>query len=123
MSKSSLLFRQQWINNWLNADIDKPLKDLVRDTEQRYWLKTLWVPYGLHWLWDHDYKHSSLDLSEILSQCKQEEKKSHNWNFKSGPGALTGFKCLRAAVNSLCEKPSKIGTGFDVVTLQRSGTS
>ena len=37
---------------------------------------------------------------------------------ESGPGALPGFKCWRAAVNSLCEKLSEIFTASGVVTLQ-----
>ena len=42
---------------------------------------------------------------------------------ESRPGALPGFKCCRAAVNSLCEKLPEIFTGSGVVALQRSGTS
>ena len=42
---------------------------------------------------------------------------------ESGPGALSGFKCLRAAVNPLFENFSEIFIGFDVVTLQKSDTS
>ena len=37
-----------------------------------------------------------------------------------GPGTLPGFKCWRAAINSLCEKVSEISTGFGIVVLQRS---
>ena len=77
-----------------------------------------------------------LQILEILSQRKQEERKSCNQDFKaalawsissgqmeSEPGALPGFKCLRVAVNSLCEKVSEIFTGSGVVALQRSDTS
>ena len=42
---------------------------------------------------------------------------------ESGPGALPGFKCWRAAANSLCEKVSEIFTASGVVALQRSDTS
>ena len=42
---------------------------------------------------------------------------------ESGPGVLSGFKCWRAAVNSLCEKLSEIFTASGVVALQRSDTS
>ena len=42
---------------------------------------------------------------------------------ESRPGALPGFKCWRAAVNSLCEKLSEIFTASGVVALQRSDTS
>ena len=85
--------------------IDKPLKDLVEDTEQRYWLITLWVPHRLHWFWDHEHKCSSPDLGNFES-AQTEERKSRNQDFKtapawsissgqmeSGPGALPGFKC------------------------------
>ena len=34
-----------------------------------------------------------------------------------GPGALSGFKCWRAAANSLCEKVPEIFTGSGVVAL------
>ena len=77
-----------------------------------------------------------LQILGVLSQCKQEERKSHNQDFKaapawsissgqmeSGPGALPGFKCWRAAANSLCEKFSEIFTVSGVVALQRSDTS
>ena len=115
---------------------EKSLKNtVVGDTEQRYRLITLWVSHGLHWFWDHDYKCFS-QILEILSQCKQKERKSHNQDFKAAPawiissrqmesghGALPGFKCWRAAVNSLCEKVSEIFTGSGVVALQRSDSS
>ena len=42
---------------------------------------------------------------------------------ESGPGALLGFKAWRAAVNSLCDKVSKIFTESGVVSLQKSDTS
>ena len=42
---------------------------------------------------------------------------------ESGPGALSGFKCWRAAANSVCEKLSEIFTASGVVALQRSETS
>ena len=77
-----------------------------------------------------------LQILEILSQCKQEERKSCNQDFKaapawsisseqmeSGSGALPGFKCWRATANSLCEKLSEIFTVSGVVALQRSDTS
>ena len=77
-----------------------------------------------------------LQILGILSQRKQEERKSRNQNFKAAPawsinsgqmksglGALPGFKCWRAAVNSLCEKLSEIFTASVVVALQKSDTS
>ena len=42
---------------------------------------------------------------------------------ESGTGALPGFKCWRAAVNSLCEKMSEIFTGSGVGSLQKSDTA
>ena len=42
---------------------------------------------------------------------------------ESGPEDLPGFKCWRAAVNSLCEKLPEIFTASGVVALQRSNTS
>ena len=72
--KSSLLFREQWIDNWLYAIIDKPLEDLVGNTEQRYWSIIFWVPNGLHWLWDCNYKCSSLDLGNFeLAQAGRKD--------------------------------------------------
>ena len=69
---------------------------------------------------------SALQILGILSWHKQEERKSHNqdfktapawiissWQMESGPGAVPGFKCQRAAVNSLCKKVSQIFTGSD----------
>ena len=77
-----------------------------------------------------------LQILEILSRRKQEEKTSRKQDFKaasawiissgqmeSGPGALPGFKCWREAVNSLCEKMSEIFTGSGFVALQKSETS
>ena len=75
-------------------------------------------------------------ILEILSWCKEEERKSRNQDFKAapawskssgqmelGPRALPGFKCWRAAVNSLCEKASEIFTGSGGVAFQMSDTS
>ena len=77
-----------------------------------------------------------LQILGILSQFKQEERKSCNQDFKAapawsissgqmelGPGALPGFKYWRAAANSLCEKLSEIFTASGVVALQMSDTS
>ena len=63
----SALSREKGINDWLNAGVDKPLEDLVGDTEQRYRSITVWVPHGLHWLWDCDYKRSFPDLENFES--------------------------------------------------------
>ena len=69
-----------------------------------------------------------LQILGILSWRKQEERKSHNQDFKaalawsisseqmeSGPGPLPGFKCWRTAASSLCEKLSEIFTVSGVV--------
>ena len=42
---------------------------------------------------------------------------------ESGPGDLPGFKCSKAAANSLCEKVSEIFIGSGIVALQTSDTS
>ena len=47
--------------------MDKPLEDLVEDTEQRYRSITLWVLHGLSWFWDRDHKRSSPDLGNFES--------------------------------------------------------
>ena len=41
---------------------------------------------------------------------------------ESGPGALTGFKCWRAAVKSRWEKLPKTFAGCNGLALQRSDT-
>ena len=83
MSKPSLLFREKWIDNWLDESVDKPFKDFEGDTEQRYWSITFWVPHGLYWFWDHDYKCSSSDLENF--ELAQAGRKSHNQDFKAAP--------------------------------------
>ena len=112
--------------------IDKPVKDLVGDTEQRYQLITLWVPHGLCWFWDCDHKHASQNLKNFESvqtgkkevtqpglQSSSSMEYISSEQMESGPRALPGFKCWRAAANSLCEKLSEIFTGSGVVALQR----
>ena len=77
-----------------------------------------------------------LQILEILTRRKQGEMKSRNQDFKAAPvwsissvqmesvpGALPGFKCWRAAINSLYEKVAEIFTGSGVMALQRSDTS
>ena len=34
--KTQPTLREQWINNWIDAGVDKPLENLVGDTEQKY---------------------------------------------------------------------------------------
>ena len=67
VSQPSLLFRKQWLSNWFDAGVNKPLEDLARNTEQRYLSIIFWVPHKLHWLWDCDYKRSSPDLGNFES--------------------------------------------------------
>ena len=77
-----------------------------------------------------------LQILEILSWRKQEERKSHNQDFKaalawiisfgqmeSGIGALLGFKCWRVAVNSFSKKFSEVFTRSGIVALQRPDAS
>ena len=68
MSKTSLLSRDQWINNWLDAGVDKLLEDFVGDVEQRYRSITFWVPHRINRLQDGDYKRSSPDLKNFDSE-------------------------------------------------------
>ena len=49
----------------LDTGVDKPLKDLVQGTEQRYWSIIFWVPNDLHRLWDCNNKCSSPDLGNF----------------------------------------------------------
>ena len=49
-------------------------------------------------------------ITKTLKQLQHELR----GQMESGPGALPGFKCCRAAVNSLFEKVSEIFTGFNV---------
>ena len=67
MLKPSLLFKKQCINNWFDAGIDKPLKDLLGDTEQTYQSITLWVPHWLHQLWNQNYKQYFPNLGNFKS--------------------------------------------------------
>ena len=115
--------------------VDKPLEDLVGDTEQRYRSITLWVSHGLCWFWDRDHKRSSPDLGNFESAQTGRKKltypglqSSSGMEYKLGADgirtrALPGFRCWRAAANSLCEKLSEIFIASGVVALQRSDTS
>ena len=71
-----------------------------------------------------------------LNRCNQEERKSHNQDFRaapawgissgkiqSAPGALPCYNYRRATVNSPYVKFSEIFTGLDVVALQKSDSS
>ena len=82
--------------------VDKTLEDLVRDTEQRYRLITLWVPTGFIGFGIATTS-ALLQILGILSRRKQEERKLRNEDFKAtpawimssgqmelGPGALPG---------------------------------
>ena len=61
-SKSSLLTREQGVDNRFDTGKDQPFEDLVGDTEQGDGTVALWVPYRFLWLWDRDYKCSSPDF-------------------------------------------------------------
>ena len=134
MSKPRLLFREQWISNWFDKGVDKPLKNLVGDTKQRYQLITFWSLIGFTGF-GITTTSALFQILEILSCCKQEERKSCNQDFKaapawiirsrqieSGPRDLSGLKCWSAAVNSICEKFTDIFTGSGIVALQMSDT-
>ena len=65
----------------LDMGVDKPLKNLVEDTEQRYQSITFWVPQELNWLWNDNYKFSSPDLGNFeLVQARRKEQ-----GFKAAP--------------------------------------
>ena len=63
----------QWINNWFDVGIDKPLENRVKDTEERYRSITLWVPYRLH---RFATTSAFFQILGILSRSVQ-EKKTH----------------------------------------------
>ena len=77
-----------------------------------------------------------LQILGILRWCRQEDRKPRSQDFKpapawiissgqmeSGPGALPGFKCWRAAANSRWEKLPETFAGCNESALQRSDTS
>ena len=43
MSKTRLLPREQWVDDWVDTSLDEPLEDFKRDTQQRYRMIALWV--------------------------------------------------------------------------------
>ena len=49
MSETSLLPREKWVDGGLDTGVDKMLKDLEGNTEQRDGLITLCVSCGLIW--------------------------------------------------------------------------
>ena len=74
MSKPSLLAWEQEIDNRFNTGVGQSFKDLVGDTEQRDGTIALWVLYWFVWLWDRNYKCSSLDFGNFeLAQAGREE--------------------------------------------------
>ena len=79
MMKPSLLVREQWINNWFDAGVDKPLGKLIGDTEQRYWSfgsPMSFISFGIV------TASALLQIVEILSHRKQE---LHNQYFMAVP--------------------------------------
>ena len=93
MSKSSLLPRELWIDDWFHAGVDNPLRIfsgfLPSSLALGSRLPALFYRFWKFWI-----------------RCKQEERKPRNQDFvaaaarsvscaqiQSGPEALPGFKC------------------------------
>ena len=74
MSKPRLLAWEQGVDNRFNTSVDQLFEDLVVDTEQEDGAVGLWVLYRFLWLWDRNYKCSSLDFGNFeLAQAGREE--------------------------------------------------
>ena len=74
MWKPSLLAWEQGVDNRFNTSVDQSFEDLVGDTEQGDGTVALWVLYRFVWLWDCNYKCSSLDFGNFqLAQVGREE--------------------------------------------------
>ena len=65
LSEPSLLPRKKRVDNGLDAGVNEPLEDLVRDTEQRDGAIALGVLYRFHWCGDHDNQRSSPNFSNF----------------------------------------------------------
>ena len=72
--KSSMLNREQWINNSFDAGMDKPFEGLLRNTDRRDQRISLSVLSGFSWLCDCDYKSSSPDFerSDVVQAGREE---------------------------------------------------
>jgi len=71
VSKARLITREQWVDDWVDTNVDESLEDFKGDTQQGYGTVTLWVPQWLYWLRD---RNSSPDLwSFELAHARTEE--------------------------------------------------
>ena len=55
VSKSRLLRREQWVNDWFDTSVDQSLEDFKGDIQQGYGTIAFWVPQWLFWLRDRNY--------------------------------------------------------------------
>ena len=77
VSKSSLLPRELWTDNWFHTGMDKRLEDLVGNTKQRYWVIAL--------RFSSSFLGFGIATTSASSQRKQEERKPHNQDFGEAP--------------------------------------
>ena len=130
-SKTRLFPWEQRVNKRFDAGVDKSLENLVGNTEQGD--RTIATGF-------EGFRTATtsalLQILGILRWCRQEDRKPRSQDFKpapawiissgqmeSGPGALPGFKCRRAAANSRWEKFPETFAGCNGSALQRSDTS
>ena len=111
-SKTRLFPWEQRVNKRFGAGVDKSLENLVRNTEQGDRTIAPWSSTGFEGFGTAATS-ALLQILGILRWCRQEDRKPRSQDFKpapaliiscgqmeSGPGALPGFKCWRAAANS-----------------------
>ena len=113
MSKTHLLPREQWVDDWVHTSVDECLEDFKGDTQQRFETVALWLPNGFSGLGITTIS-ALLQIFGILSWRMQELTKSQNqdlradqvWSMNSGKmesnaGNFPGFRRLRAAVDTV----------------------
>ena len=111
-SKNHLFPWEQRVNKRFDAGVDKLLENLVGNTEQGDRTIAPWVLYRFRRVGTATTS-ALLQILGILRWCRQEDRKPRSQDFKpapawiissgqmeSGPRALPGFKCWRAAANS-----------------------
>ena len=54
VSKTCLLLRNQWVDDWIDTSVHASLEDFKEDTQQRYGTIALCVPQWLSWLRDRN---------------------------------------------------------------------